>query len=170
MRTRKTRTLLIGISTLALAAGLGLSLQPERAPGDDFGRRLVEALERSEGCLGADRAVFASGRQTVVGWFEDRAALERWYHAPMHRMMMAGLDAPPRAEGEPAPMAGVPEGVPVMVMATVSTGGEPVAPGRMPFSQISIELYTPLPGGAMINGRLAPEGFPIEGMRVLDAD
>jgi hypothetical protein len=38
----------------------------------------------------------------------------------------------------------------------------------MPISQISIEMYTPLPGGAAVNGRLAPEGFNIPHFRNLD--
>jgi len=51
-------------------------------------------------------------------------------------------------------------------MATISFDGPPALPAsRIPFSQISIELFSPLPGGAFVKERLAPEKFRVEHMR-----
>jgi hypothetical protein len=50
-----------------------------------------------------------------------------------------------------------------MVIASMTPAPAPQIEGLpIPISQISIELFTPLPGGASINGRLSPEGFPVE--------
>jgi hypothetical protein len=35
----------------------------------------------------------------------------------------------------------------------------------MPIKQISIELFTPVAGGAAVNGRFSPEAFPVEHLR-----
>ncbi len=42
---------------------------------------------------------------------------------------------------------------------------KPLVPGfPMPISQVSIELYTTLPGGLALNGRFAPATLKVEGM------
>ena len=82
----------------------------------------------------------------------------RWYNHPMHqhlRGMMPGT-AP---EGY-QPMQNVPDGVPVLAVASISYAGEPaIKDSPIPFSSISIELYVPIDGGLRINGGFAPEKF-----------
>ena len=71
------------------------------------------------------------------------------------------------ATGEP--LAHVPDDQgPIMVIATITPSDTPEIEGfPVPISQISIELFAPLPGGAHVNGRLAPEAFEVEHMRDL---
>ncbi len=138
--------------------------QPPRGGTPDLGGMLLAGLRATPGCLGADAAQTASGRSVIIGWFEDKAAAMRWYEHPMHRRMMAGMDT---GREEP-PMAHVPEGIPLMVMATITPSDRPRIEGfPAPISQVSIELFTPVPGGAQINGRLSPAEFPVPHMRSL---
>ena len=128
----------------------------------DLGAMLIAGLKSTPGCLGADAAQTMSGRNTIIGWFEDKAAAMRWYEHPMHQRMMGGVGAD-RAE---PPMAHVPDDVPLMIMATITPSERPEIPGFPgPINQISIELFTPVPGGASINGRLSPEAFKVEHMK-----
>ena len=134
-----------------------------------MGEMLIKGLLETEGCLGADAAQMRSGKNVIMAWFEDAEAARRWYAHPTHRRMLflAGGVAPDKK-----PLAHVPDGVPVMVMAslTMSNDGSSISKTiPVPISQISIEMYTPLPGGAMINGRLSPEAFPFEHMRDMTA-
>ncbi len=159
------RAMMIGVCAAFLVlSGLGQPQQPQdQAQG--FARQLIDGLKATEGCLGVDAAQFQSGKNTIVAWFENKAAVERWYMSPTHQFMMRAVGADPGAR---APLEHVTdEKAPVMVMASITMGGENPIPGPVPFSQISIELYTPLPGGAMINGRLAPKKFPVKHFRDL---
>ncbi len=170
----------IGIAGLLLGAGLvaaGAAAQrgearPDRSGPDgagrpDFGRMLLEGLRATEGCVGVEAAQMQSGKLTIIAWFEDKAAVERWYYSEMHRRMMEGVGSDP--EDNP-PMTHVENpDLPVMVMASVTMGGgadgRGAIPGSIPASQLSIELYTPLPGGAAFNGRLTPEAIEIPHFR-----
>lgn len=142
--------------------------------GADLGQQLVEAMRSVPGCLDAQTGRMASGKSVIIGWFEDVHAARRWYDHPMHRGMMgrlgpaAGGDGGGGARG-PLPLAHVPEGVPLMIVASVTFTDRPSIPGvPMPISQIGIEVFAPVPGGATINGRLSPESFPVEHMRHLN--
>lgn len=159
----------VGLGVAAAALAWQAADQPaERQPpagAQDFGARLIQGLKSTEGCLGVDAADFQSGKNTIVAWFENKAAVERWYHSPTHTFMMRAVGSDPT---DLTPLKHVKDPkTPVMVMASITFGGEQAMPGPVPFSQISIELYTPLPGGAMVNGRLAPEKFPIKHFRDL---
>ena len=58
------------------------------------------------------------------------------------------------------------EAQPVMVIATLTPSDKPELPGmKIPISQISIELFAALPGGAQISGRVSPETFRVPHMR-----
>lgn len=182
-----TRTVLIASACSILTAGLTLSLsqpatageslsaathtQPRNAPPQgigDMGEMLVMGLKSVPGCHGVELAQTQSGRNTIIAWFENREAAMGWIKHPFHQrlMGMAGVDpAQHRA------MQHVPADVPIMVMATItpSDGPNGTRPGieglPMPVSQISIELYTPLPGGAHINGRLTPMAVKVPHMK-----
>ncbi|MEO0484235.1 MAG: hypothetical protein AAF138_11500 [Planctomycetota bacterium] len=157
-----------------IAAGSAWALaQPQREGGGGgaggMGEMLIKGLLETEGCLGADAAQMRSGKNVIMAWFEDAEAARRWYAHPTHRRMLflaGGVDP------DKKPLEHVPDGVPVMVMAslTMSNDGSSISKTiPVPISQISIEMYTPLPGGAMINGRLSPEAFPFEHMRDMTA-
>jgi hypothetical protein len=72
------------------------------------------------------------------------------------------------APGSPArtPMADVPDdGSPVLAIASLTPSAEPPsATNPFPVSQISIELYKPLPGGLAAGGRFAPSAMKVPGM------
>lgn len=144
----------------------GRPQQPGGRP--DMGRMLIEGLRASEGCLGADAAQLQSGKLAIIAWFKDVEAAKKWYYSETHARFMNAAGSDPEAR---EPMQHITDpNTPVMVMATITMGGEKTIPGPMPISQISIEMYTPLPGGAAINGRLAPEAFPIPHFRTLNPE
>lgn len=132
----------------------------------DLGTMLAEGLRATPGCLAADVAQWDSGKRSVVGWFEDKDAVIAWYDSQMHRHLMQPMGGP---QGEP--LAHVPDDQgPIMVIATITPSDRPIIEGfPAPIGQISIEMFAPLPGGAYINGRLAPDGFEVEHMRDLAA-
>ena len=101
-----------------------------------------------------------------MAWFEDKKAVQRWYHSDTHAGVMGAVGADPEGR-DPLQHVADDEG-PIMVMATLEFNGPPAIKGSMiPFSMISIELFKPLPGGAYVKDRLAPKGFKIEHMRNL---
>jgi hypothetical protein len=162
-----------GVVTLGLVAGW-IRVQPEqpdtRPPAaPDLGRMLIEGLRKTEGCLGVDAAQMMSGRNTIIAWFENKAAVRRWYDSDVHQGAMRGFAAPSDDASaydpadRPEPLAHIEsEDTPIMVMATITMARESAFEGvAMPISQISIELYAPLPGGAFLGRRLAPDTFKV---------
>ena len=138
--------------------------QPDMRPNEDMGRMLINGLRASPGCLGVDAGSMNSGKQTIIAWFENKKAVTAWYYHPVHRGFMQAVggnadDSKPLQHVEN-------ENTPIMVIASITPEAKP-GPGKPPFSQISIELYAPLPGGAHVNGRLAPETFEVPHMRAL---
>lgn len=146
--------------------------QPERnAPAPraggapDVGAMLIKGLGESEGCLKVITAQTSVGTSTIIAWFEDKAAVERWYYSPTHAMTMRMVGSSTSAK---KPLEHVKDAdAPVMVMASITMGEKGVLPGPMPVSQISIELYTPLDAGASVNGRLMPEAIELEHFNAL---
>ena len=129
-------------------------------PGGDMGKELLDGLKATKGCLGVETAFTSTRKSVIFAWFEDKAATLRWYESDTHQTLMMGM-----TEGgeEREPMANVPDGVPVMCIATITPSQKPMIPGfPVPISQVSIELYTPLPGGIAVNGRFSPEGLKVE--------
>lgn len=154
-----------GVMTAMGAGALGTGSASADQPQNDMGQRLAAGLKATEGCLGVDLAQWQSGKSTICAWFEDKEAARRWYYSDTHTGFMGavGGDANDRE-----PLEHVKTDGPIMVMATISFNGPPAIEGsKIPFSQISIELFEPLPGGAHVNGRLAPEKFKVEHMRDL---
>ena len=144
-------------SALAQQGGEG---RPAPNPAD-FGNHLVNTVKSVEGCLGAEAGQMAGGKLIVMAWFKDKAAVLRWHQHPMHQRFLA-LSSAPSSE----PLAKVPADVPVMVIASITMSKESKIPNSpIPIASISIELYTPLSGGAYINERLSPEAFTIPDMK-----
>ena len=161
----------VAVSVIAMA-GTSLSQpadggQPRPgAGGMDMGKMLIDGLKSVEGCLGAESARFSNGKVSIFGWFEDAEAARRWYYHPVHAQLLGmGGEDPTR----PKPLAHVSDGVPLMIIATIRPTDQPKIPGvPLPVDQISIEIFTPAPGGAYINARLSPETFKVEHMRKID--
>ena len=156
MRTR-TRIGMIGLTSAALTAVALLaatgSAGTRQPAGQDIGEQLLNGLRSTKGC--------------IVAWFENKAAATRWYYSATHRGFMGAVDHHP-SDNESEPLAHVKdENIPIMVMASMSLDPALAADGGAPFGQLAIELYTPLPGGAMYNGRLAPKTFPVKHFRDL---
>ena len=126
---------------------------------------LVSALKSTPGCLGVETARTSSGKNVIFAWFEDKKAALRWYASKVHQqvMQLAG----PFPEGHPPPLADVPaDSGPILAIAALTPTDKPMLKGfPFPISQISIELYRTLPGGAFVGGRFAPASVKVQGMR-----
>ncbi len=123
---------------------------------------LVGALKATPGVLGVDAAQTLSGKQVIFAWFENKQAVMTWYNSDLHRGLMGSLGGGPRRAE--APLAGIKdETIPVLAVASVTL--DPAAPGDFQKArQISIELYTPLPGGIAVGGRFAPATLKVPGL------
>jgi hypothetical protein len=133
---------------------------PSRSP---FGNvDLIGALKQVPGCLGVEAARTASGKQVIFAWFENKAALLRWYSSDTHVQLMNTL-----TPNRPAhvPLADVPDDSgPILTIASLTPAPNPVA-GQPPFAQIAIELYRPLSGGIAVGGKFAPDALKVPGLR-----
>lgn len=170
---------IVAAAVAACVAGGAWALQPAdgqrpQRPGGamtELGGQMVEQLRGVEGCLGAEAGRIAGNKVFIVAWFENKAAAMRWYDHPMHQRLMKAANMEDdkheeHAEGkdddheEHEEMEGVPDDLPVMAIATMEFGGPPAVEGsQIPFSAISIELYTAVKGGLRINGGFAPDGW-----------
>lgn len=174
------RSLLLGavlVATPAAFAASYLAAQgapPPRGASNPMGNELVEGLKATKGCLGVETAMTSSRKSVIFAWFEDKAATKRWYESDLHQTLMMGMQegaasaggaGSEEAKADRVPMAGVPDGVPVMCIATITPSSKPAIPGfPMPISQVSIEMYTPLPGGLALNGKFAPAALQVKDM------
>ena len=60
------------------------------------------------------------------------------------------------------PLADVPDDSgPIMLVASITLEGKPTKDNPLPFKQIAIEIYRPLPGGLSIGGSFAPEKLKV---------
>jgi hypothetical protein len=126
---------------------------------------LVGGLKATPGCLGVETAMTSSGKQVIFAWFENRAALLKWYESPMHQQVMSAFF--PTGDYD-EPLKTVPKDFegPIMAVASLTPKGAPnMAKGELPVSQISIELYGPLSGGIFVGGRFAPDGMKVPGIK-----
>jgi len=147
------------------------ALVAQQAPAPNGLPDLVGALKGTPGVLGVDAARTMSGKQVIFAWFEKRQAALNWYNSDVHRGLMKQFGG---GAGRPkGPMADVPENVPVLAIASITLSGAPAASDtaavRSATSQISIELYTPLPGGIALGGRFAPSSLKVPGLVELPA-
>jgi hypothetical protein len=124
---------------------------------------LLKALKESPGCIGIETAMTSSGKQVIFAWFKDKKAVTAWYRSRIHQELMGLMDAQPSRKA----MAEVKDDDgPVLVITSITPSAKPKIEGfPMPISQISIELYKPLPGGAAINGTFAPKTVEIPGIK-----
>jgi hypothetical protein len=149
---------------LLVALVPAIAQEPSKPPRGGF-PDLVAGLKATQGCLGVETAQSSSGKNVIFAWFEDKKAAIRWYSSEMHQQVMKlGGPLPP---DHPAPLAGVPaDSGPIMVIASLTISKDLAAKNSpLPVSQIAIELYQPLAGGAFIGSRFAPASVKVAGMR-----
>jgi hypothetical protein len=126
---------------------------------------MLKALKDSPECLGYETAFTSSGKQVIFAWFKDKKAVVTWYRGQLHKDMMGLMDAEPSRKALTELKE---EDGPVLVVASITPSLTPKIDGvNLPISQIAIELYKPLPGGVAINGRFAPKGVEIPGLKVV---
>ncbi len=157
-----------------VAAGLWLGISIGRADAQDGQKPLTvgefpnlgAGLLATPGCLGVKGFAANGGKQQVImAWFENKKAVEAWYYSKMHAEAM-GKFFPGVAGGRP--LAGFKdEKSPVMVIASVTPSDRPLPGQRLAVSQIAIEAYTPVPGGAALGDTFAPKSLKVPGMRWL---
>lgn len=110
--------------------------------GTPFGPELVAGLRSTPGCLRAEGGKLMDGRVMIFGWFEDKAAVERWYYGPTHQKMLDTFY--PHRNRERVALANLPDDIgPLMAVAVVRL---PEKFGER-FPDISIEVYQPVRAG-----------------------
>jgi hypothetical protein len=146
------------MGTLAQAqAQEGKTYHPE-----DFFPNLLLELQGTPGCLGVEAAQTQTGKDVVFSWFKDKDSLLGWYHGELHQKIM-GKVFPGRVFR--TPLENVPDDSgPILVVASLTFDDQAKLGGRLPISQLAIELYTPLSGGVFLNGRFAPSNLEVPNM------
>ena len=152
------------LATIIFAPGAVASAQTAAPPQNPL-MMLPELIKATPGVLGVETAQTSSGKMVIFAWFENKKAALAWYYSQTHQMLMKMGGGSSRPRG---PMADVPDdGKPILTIASVTLArpadGIP-AKGLPPVSQISIELYTPLPGGLAAGGRFAPASVNVPGL------
>jgi len=145
-------TTFILTTALVLAPALaGTAAQKPAAGLPDF----MDALQSTPGFLGAEKAQTASGKLVIFAWFENKKSVLAWYYSETHQHLASQFVPDRKAH---TPLANIPDdGQPIMAIATITPSGTPkVDRTTLPVSQISIELYKPLPGGIALGGRFSP--------------
>jgi hypothetical protein len=174
------RALALAVTAGALTVGAIVFAQPQgpsqpqtRQPGaapdiNALSTKLVDGLKATPGCLGVEQATTKTGKAVIFAWFEDKAAALAWYESPTHQGVMNSFFPGRPTEGEP--MKDVPDDVPILTIASLKVTGQPLPGTNAPISEISIELYSPLPAGIRVNGGFAPEGLKVEGRKDITID
>lgn len=166
MRTGVLSAILLGtIAWVVLLASPAAGDEPPDKPksGNAF-PDLVAGLKATPGCLGAESARTASGKQVIFAWFENKKAVLKWYHSDMHQQVMKQFFSNREYS---KPLEDVPENSgPIMAIASITFADKPhFKETKLPIKQISIELYQPVSGGIFLGGRFAPEGLKVPKMR-----
>jgi hypothetical protein len=165
----KARVAVMALVVVLALGGLLRSSLAEDKPADKSPPaggllNLPAAIKASPGCLGVELARTAGGKQVIFAWFENKKAALKWYWSNTHQKLMhQGF---PNVEAD-EPMADVPDNAgPILAIASITPSSKPLSKDiGLPFSQIAIELYQPLPGGVSLGGRFAPQGVKIPKMR-----
>ena len=164
-----TSRILTGVVALAAAGVFTAVAWTQQGAGPPGGMPdLIGGLQQVEGCLGVDAARTGDGKQLVFAWFEDKAAVLRWYYGETH-MGIIDLVAGDDGLAATKPLEHVSDDAgPIMVIASITMAEKPAFQGfDMPISQIAIELYEALPGGAFLGSRFAPAEVKVEHMKDL---
>ena len=159
---------------LALIAGLGgfasLGTGQDGAPSQDhghgdreLGQLLLQGLEDLEGCLGYETATTDSGKTAIFAWFQDLDSALDWYYSDAHQGAINHLVGEEYEPVHEEPMQYLDDDIgPILTIASLTPSKSHEVEGiDMPISQISIELYQPLPGGVAMNGKFAPDALKV---------
>ena len=143
---------------LAVLATFALSAQTQPLPD------LAGGLKATPGCLGVETARTGTGKLVIFAWFEDKKAVLRWYDSEMHKQVMKMAGPPDQSY---VPLAGIADDSGPILAVTSLTMADTAASKNLPlpFSQIAIELYQPLPGGIFFGARFAPNTVKVPGLR-----
>ena len=135
---------------------------PQQTQPEDIGTILVKGLKAVDGCIDVKTCEWSDGKQSIVAWFENKEAAASWYYSETHQGMMRAM-TDGGFDDEAEPMEHIKdEEQPIMVIASLTPSAKMDLPGvKMPISQISIELFAPLPGGAQVGGRVSPPEFKV---------
>ncbi len=170
MNTRSVITS-VGLATVVAVGGVtavAWTQEAQQRQGSRGFPDLVGGLKDVEGCIGVETAQTSSGKNVIFAWFEDKKAVERWYYNEVHQQLMdlfVGGGASPDAGRKPMSHIADDTG-PIMVVASITMSDKPLFPDvALPFSQIAIEIYQPLPGGIFISERFAPAGVKVKHIR-----
>jgi hypothetical protein len=130
---------------------------------------LPKALREQPGCLGVETARTASGKQVIFAWFKDKSAVQDWYYSDAHQDVMRRFA--PDYDVNSGPLENVPDDAgPILTIAALTPAPKSsFKEMKIPVSQISIELYAPLPGGAALGGRFAPASVKVPHLREIAA-
>ena len=159
---------IIHMALLASLVFVSSSLAQQTAPPaqqEDVGAILVKGLRAIDGCLQVKTCDWDDGKQSIVAWFENKKAATAWFHSPTHQAIIGGKTDGSMDNMEPMQYI-EDESQPIMVIASLTPSSKPELPGmNLPISQISVELFAPLPGGAYISGRVSPLDMNVPHMR-----
>jgi hypothetical protein len=155
---------LLGVCLLAvclLATGRGIAQEGHKP--DAKYPDLAAALKNTPGVLGVDSARMQSGKNVIFAWFENRKAVVDWYYSPVHQGLMKSMAGPGPYR---KPLEQVKENSgPILVIASLTMSDKPhFKEMKLPVSQIAIELYQPVPGGAALGGRFAPSTVKVQNL------
>ena len=157
------------VLSLVIAVPAIVTVGAQSAPSARSGMPdLIGALKATPGVLGVDAAQTLSGKQAIFAWFENKKAVLAWYYSDTHQKLMLQFSGGFKLAEKP--LADVPDdGRPILAIASLKmapNAAEPKDAGelRTSVTQISIELYAPLPGGIAVGGRFAPSTVPVPGL------
>ena len=172
MKTRST-TYLLCLTTLAagaLTAAAWTQQDPagkpqQSSPGERNFPDLLGGLKSTEGCLGVETAQTASGKNVIFAWFKDKPSVVKWYYSETHQTVL-DLFVTDDEYPQHKPLEKIADAAgPIMVVASMTPADTPHFEGlAIPVSQIAIELYEALPGGAYLGSRFAPDSVKVEDM------
>ncbi|MBC8065547.1 MAG: hypothetical protein H7Y17_11995 [Chlorobia bacterium] len=169
MLLKQALPIAIGVS---IGIGVGVGIRPAVAQEGsqktltvrDF-PDLMSGLKATPGCMEVKNSTFNGGKQLAIyAWFKNKAAVNAWYHSPMHRDAMKRFF--PKLPGKPASLDDFKdEKAPLLVVATVTPSEKPTIDGSpLAVSQIAIEIYTPVPGGVAFGGSFGPKDMDVPGI------
>ena len=120
-------------------------------------------IKSAPGCLGIETGQAQSQKLVIFAWFKDRASARAWY-AGGAPAMIRGMAKLPQSNA--VPLKTVKDGVPVLIALSFGAPPETKKPtsGDAPFGSVSIEFYTPAPGGFALVNRFAPDSVRVPGL------
>lgn len=167
----KTQLALLGIVGVITALGFVAtnsfarsgSGQPPKRPDPSGEDRVASDIAKSPGCQGVRKLETSDGVKIYFSWFKNKEAALTWYNHRFHLSAMALVAQSFPGQTIHKPLRHVKDtDAPILVVTTMKHKDRAkTKPGEFPFVQLSMELYTPLPGGMTLGGRFAPTAVEI---------